>query len=507
MVKFCVERPLTEPSKKIDQISTQVQLNALKAMFLPIFPLAQIIAAPPTRQQLIIQPELLVPENELDLPPQPSSSRLKTVMMPQQVRVLPGQLDNIPVFNSNSPEVVQTEGILLSTFPQQSKQVPSAHLNFPFKGRFDIFAHHIAKAANRSQTRTLFQGIIVYNPNPEPVTLNVLQGASYLTRPDALFIDLPSYLENRFGTVFAGPGSRMTSDVLRGHRQDILPATIEIPAMQSRMLMNLPIPVGNVTPSSNGRSTLMRVSSSNFVYVASLAMFAPKTKEGVEQYPTLEQWENILNTKGLAGPRDLAPSAKDSNLEQKIYGRVAGVAEGSQWEAKITDSSITDYLSIPKRGEEFSYALSTTDTGTFGTGQIQSAKMLARYPDTAYFAHGNYGIQYSLSFPLYNKSRDSQSVSIKMQTPIKANKESGGLMFYDPPENRIFFRGTVRVMFSDDRGKTVTRYTHIVQRRGQQGEPLVNLNMKPGERRLVQVDFLYPPDATPPQVLTVRSGN
>ncbi|MEG4817786.1 DUF3370 family protein, partial [Microcoleus sp. K5-D4] len=72
---------------------------------------------------------------------------------------------------------------------------------------------------------------------------------------------------------------------------------------------------------------------------------------------------------------------------------------------------------------------------------------------------------------------------------------------------RIFFRGTVRVMFKDDTGKTLTRYIHIVQRRGQQGEPLVSVNMKPGERRLVQVDFLYPPDATPPQVLTVRSSN
>ena len=107
--------------------------------------------------------------------------------------------------------------------------------------------------------------------------------ATYLTRPDALFVDLPSYLENRFGTVFARPGSRITSDVLRGYRQGILPAAIEIPANQSRMLMNLPIPVGNVTPSSNGRSTLMRVSSSNSVYVASLAMFALVTPEGAEQ--------------------------------------------------------------------------------------------------------------------------------------------------------------------------------------------------------------------------------
>jgi len=113
-----------------------------------------------------------------------------------------------------------------------------------------------------------------------------LQGATYLTRPDALFVDLPSYLENRFATVFAAPGRRITSDVLRGYRQAIVPAAIEIPANQSRMLMNLPIPVGNLTPSSNGRATLMRVSSSNSVYVASLAMFALVTPEGVEQDPT-----------------------------------------------------------------------------------------------------------------------------------------------------------------------------------------------------------------------------
>jgi hypothetical protein len=108
---------------------------------------------------------------------------------------------------------------------------------------------------------------------------------TYLTRADALFVDLPSYLENRFGTVFARSGSRITKDVLRGYRQGFLPAAIEIPANQSRMLRNLPIPLGNVTPSSNGRSTLMRVSSSNSVYVASLAMFALVTPEGVEQYP------------------------------------------------------------------------------------------------------------------------------------------------------------------------------------------------------------------------------
>jgi len=44
-----------------------------------------------------------------------------------------------------------------------------------------------------------------------------------------------------------------------------------------------------------------------------------------------------------------------------------------------------------------------------------------------------------------------------------------------------------------------------VQRRGEQGSPLVELDIAPGTRRLVSVDFLYPPDATPPQVLTVST--
>jgi len=69
----------------------QFQLNALTAMFLPIFPLAQTVPAPPTQQQLIVEPEAPAPENELELSPQPSSSPLTTVTMPQQVRVLPGQ--------------------------------------------------------------------------------------------------------------------------------------------------------------------------------------------------------------------------------------------------------------------------------------------------------------------------------------------------------------------------------------------------------------------------------
>lgn len=57
----------------------------------------------------------------------------------------------------------------------------------------------------------------------------------------------------------------------------------------------------------------------------------------------------------------------------------------------------------------------------------------------------------------------------------------------------------------DDHGKTQTRYVHLVQRRGQPGQPLVTLNLPPEARREVKVDFIDPPDATPPQVLTVKT--
>ncbi len=480
------------------------------------FTLAQTIAAPvplpsppsfpAPKPSRVPPPQEIVPSQEQRLPPQEALQR-QEVFAPQELRPLPGQLDTVPVFNSNSPELVQTEGILLSTFPPEGKAVPTAHLNFPFQGRFDIFSHHIAKAKDASETRTLFQGVLLYNPTYEPVTVDILQGASYLTRPDALFINLPSYVNDPIGRVYAGPGSRLVNDVLRGRRQGNWPAVTVIPPRQSWMLMNLPIPVGTVTPSSNGRSTLLRLRSSGPIYMASLAMFAPLNPDKTERSPSSEEWQNLLLNNGLAGPRDIPPTPIDRLKEYAtvIYGRVAGVAMGSEWKANLTDSPKSDTLSIPKRGRAFSYGLSMLDRGTFGTGQVQSAPLVARYNDTAYRAHGNYGIQYSLTLPLQNTTGQPQTVTVAIQTPVKEDRDKGGLLFFTPPEERIFFRGSVRVRYTDDSGAPQTRYTHLTMQRGQEGEPLISLTMPKGDRRLVQLDFLYPPDSTPPQVLTVKT--
>lgn len=458
---------------------------------LPSFMVAQIVTAPApmTEQQFLTQI--------------------------QEIRSLPGKLNEVPVFNSNSPEIVTTEGILLSTFPADGKFDSRAHLNKPLKGRFDIFTHHISRPAGTN--RTLYQGLIVKNPTNQYVTVRVLQGASYLTSPDAPFIDLPQQVEDPYGQVFSGPGSRLMSDILRGVTQPNFPRILTIPPQESAILFNLPI------NTSSARSTYMRLESNGPVYLANLAMFAvpempPEEVAAKEnkpasapkfRQPNLNDWQALLAGGRLVYPRDLVPTPPEkinpNSPDRTIYGRVAGVSLGSEWKTKLVDNAKVSYLSIPERGKAFSYPLSTVSVGTQGTQQIQSAPMLARYPDTAYLAHGNYGVHYQLTLPLRNKTASKQSVSITLQTPIKQDKYSDRLFFVARPTGQVFFRGTVRMSYVDDRGQSQNRYFHITQRQGQMGDPLLILNLSPGEQRQVVLDFLYPPDATPPQVVTVKT--
>ncbi|HEY9835328.1 MAG TPA: DUF3370 family protein, partial [Vampirovibrionales bacterium] len=405
----------------------------------------------------------------------------------QEVRILPGKLDTVPTFNSNSPELVKTEGILLSTFPSEAKQVPSAHLNYAFEGRFDIFTHHIARADTQAETGALYQGVIVHNPNNKPVTVEVLQAASYLGNPDAPFIPLPDMKDNPNGTVYSGPGSRTMSDVLRGVRQGNFPAKLVIEPGQSQILMNQPIPVERA-PASNGRSTMMRLKSDSPVYVANLAKKASRNSNGTYKAPTLQEWQNLLNTGSLAQPRDPVPTPLDPPREPTVFSRVAGVSQGAQWQAEITDNPNIEHLSIPQPGKAFSYALGTLHLITLGTGQIQSAPMLRRYPDTAYFAHSNYGVEYNLALPLQNTTNQPQTVTVSIQTPLKDEGGTDRLLFLNPRVEQVFFRGTVKVSYEDEKGQSQTRDVHLVQRRGQRGEPLVTLKLPPAARREVRVD-------------------
>ncbi len=453
-----------------------------------------------------------------ETPPQPVEQVSK-----QPVRALPGQLDKIPVFNSNSPELVGESGILLSTFPPDGMAAPEAHLNFPLRGRFDVFAHHVYKAADYDaeepqQLDSLYIGVLLHNPSEVPVTVRIRAGASYLSQPDAPFITLPDFVPfNVRLPVFAGPGSRAMGDILQGRRQDIFPATMTIAPGESELLLNAPIPIRELDLPINGRSTLVQLDSSGPVYVASLAQKVALNDQGQEVPPELASWQQILQQGKLAGPRDRTPTPiPPAPGTQVTYGRVAGVSQGSEWAATLSDSASdsagnsasepTARLTIPAVGEAFSYGVSLLYNGTMGTNQVQSAPMLVRYPDTAYQAHGNYGVRYSLTLPLYNPTDTPKTVDVMLQTALKEDVLSqGGLRFLEPPAPQTFFRGPVQVRYQSDGGLPRLRNIHLVQRRGQKGQALATLTLAPSSSRLVSVDLLYPPDSTPPQVLTVQT--
>lgn len=439
------------------------------------------------------------------------------------VESLPGGLNQVPVFNSNSPEVISREGILLSTFPRSGKAFPQAHLEQAIAGRFDIFTHHISRPAGASQT--LYQGLLISNPSGQTRTVTVLQGLSYLNSEDAPFRELLPFIEDPNGSVYSGPGSRLSGDLLRGKNQtNLFPRQLRIPPYSMGILFSLPIP-----PSSS-RSTYLRLESDGGVYLANLAKYevsdrlerviqenvpspsAPGTFErsvklvttDIVRPPTVDEWRYLLTQGKLVSPRDLAPFPI-ANSDDIIYGRVAGVSLGSEWRATFSDRPNGPYFTIPAPGSGISFPISTTTTGTFNTDQIQSAPMVVRYGDTALKSHGNYLVHYDFSFPLFNPTEEPQRVTLTFQTPIKQNQHSDRLTFFANPPNQIFFRGTVRLQYPDASGELVEKYIHLVQRRGEQGQPLAEIVIPPGGQRTAKLDFFYPPDATPPQVITVKT--
>lgn len=434
-----------------------------------------------------------------------AASERATVAVATEVRALPGGLNSNLVLNSNSPEVVQSEGILVSTFPTEGMSAPSAHLNVPLSGNFDVFFHHINNGIKAHDTRTLYLGCVLRNASSKKVTVKVLQAASYLSQPDAPFKSLPAVLPNPNGEIFSGPGDRFTTELLCGEKQSGWPKKVKLKPGQTKLLFVRDIPVRKLGDPLNGRSGLVKLTSDGAVYAATLASFGT-VKDGSQSPPSKKEWFRILKEGNLAGPRDRA--ASPPGAKPLVYGRVAGVARGNTWSNNETDGVIE-----LAPGKSFAYPISTVIGGTFGTEQIQSAPLVVRYPDTAYEAHGNYAVEYDLHFLLRNAQALPVTAGISLQTPIKSNSVTSALSFYETAPERVFFRGTVEFSVSkpgtkpDDSASNQIKRYHVVEKQGQLIEPFFTATVQPGSEKILRVRLIYPPDATPPQVLTVSTLN
>ncbi|MEM6427233.1 MAG: DUF3370 domain-containing protein, partial [Cyanobacteria bacterium P01_D01_bin.128] len=282
------------------------------------------------------------------------------------------------------------------------------------------------------------------------------------------------------------------------------PSEITLGPGQSIMLLNHGMPVRGLDRLVNGRSTFIRANSDQPVYAASLAMYAPLDSSGQERAPTLSEWQTLLNTGSFAGPRDKTPTPPDQQGGELIYGRVAGVQDGSTWAATLTDSG-SDRLTIPPLDGAIAYGISTLRAGRLGTEQIQTASLMMRYPDTAYAAHGNYGVAYELTAPLFNPTATEKTVEIRIATPLKEDTLSAdGLRFRMPPLTHPFFRGTVYLEYEEN-GEPVNRYVHLWHRAGQPVDPILSLTLPAEAQQDVRINLIYPPDSAPPQVLTFQT--
>ena len=433
------------------------------------------------------------------------------VLRPQSVAPLPGGLDRVLLVNDNNPELIREPGILLSTFPGAGRGVPAAHLDVALDGRFDLFSHHVYAGKPESLDSTLWLAVLAAPRGPSPVTLKLLAGSTALSQAvdpgqaGAPFLPLPALMVQGTTPVWAGPGSRVATELLSRQRSPELPASWTLPPGAPTTLIVLPLPVRGLDPLLNGRNLQLRLESSAPVSLATLAAFG----RGNEP-PAPSSWAALLE--GGLSPREHSPTPRGSKGGM-VYSRVSGVQVGSTWRTRITDPG-KSWLGVSRA--PISWPISSLERGTLGSGQVQTAELQAFYPGTAWAAHGNYGVEYDLSIPLRNDTTKPVTLQLALESPLKGDAESGGLRFKSTSGSTngstsgsrpVMFRGTVEVTGLDGASPGSRhlgrRSFHLVQRAGEPSPAFGTISLAPGASRQLQVRLIYPADATPPQVLSL----
>ena len=418
----------------------------------------------------------------------------------QRVLPLPGHLDAVPMVNDNNPELIEQDGILLSTFSGTSQD---SSIDVTLNGRFDLFSHHVYAGNDDSLESTLWLALLMAPQGNTPVTLTLIGGSTALSQATergqtaAPFLPLPARMHETTAIVASGPGSRVAGDLLnRRTAAELTSRTWILEPGEPSLVLQLPIPVKGLDPLLNGRNLQLRLHSSGPVELATLAAHG----QG-QTPPSLESWTDLL-ARGELSRKEHRPTPRGSR-GAITYSRVSGVQIGSRWQARLRDPA-QDALSV---GEQpVSWPISSLERGSLGTGQIQTGELQAFYPGTAWAAHGNYGVEYDLTLPLLNTGADQQRLVISLDSPLKTDRPSRGLRFHSNATGPVMFRGPVEVSgLNDQNGRALGRQIiHLVLRRGQQGPPLGEVSLQPGEQKDVRIRLVYPADATPPQVITVQ---
>ena len=139
---------------------------------------------------------------------------------------------------------------------------------------------------------------------------------------------------------------------------------------------------------------------------------------------------------------------------------MAGVARGRRWLADL----IAHVGELPAPGRRVGFAIATALANKLGTQQIQSAPLFSRYGDTAYAAHGNYGLTYELTLTLQNPTQKPTAYTLGLAQPLRVDGRGANAraIYVDPPRPQVMFRGPVALTVRGADGRRQSRFVHVV---------------------------------------------
>lgn len=404
---------------------------------------------------------------------------------------MPGGLNLELMLHSNRPERIESPGLLLSTLPD-ADGTGGPWLASPLKGAFRLFLHHIARTAILDPG-TIWIGLIAHQRGKAPLRLVLRAGSSHLTRPDAPFLALPTLTDNAKGQIWSGPSDRVALERLRGEG-NLAPAEWTLSPGTDTLLYAWPL-LSNPFPlwqQDMALSGLLDFEASDEVHLSLVAVLQPGS-------PRLNDF--LKASSQAAGPAEpdatpYEPGSLPSSGDFR-YGRVAGLARGSRWDGEL-NLDLADLLAKGQLG----YPIASPLLKRLGAEQVQSAPLLARAPGSAYAAHGNYGVHYRLALKLHNPSAQALTLSLALRQPLSVSESQGQMAHYQtPPGEAIRFRGSLH----HDFGPKSQGWTHLSLRKGEQAQSFARILVPPGAQQAGVVEWIYPADATPPQLFCLEA--
>jgi hypothetical protein len=335
--------------------------------------------------------------------------------------------------------------------------------------------------------RQIWLGLLAHNPGSAPVQLSLKQGNAFLTHPDAPFVQLAPQLDNAQGTVYAGPGDRVSLATLRAESA-LEPQSWTLEPQSVALLYQWRVPTNPwlLWQQDNALSALLSMAADEGIHLTLVALYQ-------EAAPQAADYLRILESAQVAGPAEpeaslydpLAPPPKGSFR----YGRVAALVQGSSWHADIKH--------ILPLAQPQAYPISALYLKRLGTGQNQSAPLLVRVPGSALESHGNYGLYYHLQIELQNPTAQALDVELALQQPLTA--ADGKVSFASPARAQVSFRGSLRLQSA---GKL--SWKHLVLHQGEQAEAFARIQIAAQSTQTLELELVYPADVTPPQLLVLR---